>query len=773
MKALHEPFRTAILRVLAFLALILPVCAVALPQEKTGTSPTPMQEPAGVLKVTTRLVTVDVVARDHHGDPVRDLTAADFEVFEQAGSRKAQQRIASFRLLDHALTKGPDLERAALELPAGVYTNLVTTKELSAVPTILLVDGLNTDATNQFQVRKKMVELLGSVPGDVPMAVFLLGRELQLLQNFTTDARMLKAAAERAETLETRNLQVKDPRDDTTSNSSLLEQMAGVEGQGDVPGATPSEAGARAIASASGNSSALLAMRALLLQRFEREQYAASVDTRVTLTLNALRAIARHVSGYPGRKNLIWISSSFPLAITPDANLTLMARFSGMRNYNEELTSAVGALTDAQVAVYPVDPRGMDTQQLFDADSRGMGNPFSEGAALNRESNRRFSDQQTMEDLAQQTGGKVCVHSNDLSECVEKALNDSSSYYELAYYPSDKNWHGEFRHIVVKTTRPGLQLSYRQGYFARESDPLISPKEAKNTDSRLSQAACTDFLTSTSILLEASALPPDRPGQAKYFLVVDPNALLFSPPDNGLRSLQFELATCMLDARGLPLQFNGQVLNQKLTEDEYQSVRLHGVSHTISFVPKPGTARVRLLVCDLRTGTIGSVDVPYPAPLLPVAPHDKPESASTTPAPAGEVSNTPAGSATTHIIKFHGVDGRDSALEWNAERLAYTGNIKPEESARVLFNSLWGKSYTCETGVLVARDDKTTAAPQPLHFRADPNHSAEIYLNAGKSVQYSGNVAVDASAHPFFEALGRLYRCQTLAQQDRETKPLH
>ena len=610
MKVLRKPLDKTVSRLLVLAALLLSLRTPALAQEKHQTSLTPMQEPAGVLKVTTRLVTVDVVARDRHGDAVRDLTAADFEIVEQAGSRKSPQRIASFRLLDRELTKGSDLERASLELPAGVYTNLVTTKELSAVPTILLVDGLNTDATNQFQVRKKMVQLLSSVPGDVPMAVFLLGRELQLLQNFTTDARMLKAAAERAETLETRNLQMKDPRDDTTSNSSLLEQMAGVEGQGDVPGATPSEAGARAIASAAGNSSALLAMRALLLQRFEREQYAASVDARVTLTLNALKAIARHVSGYPGRKNLIWISSSFPLAITPDANLTLIARFSGMRNYNEELTSAVGALTDAQVAVYPVDPRGMDTQQLFDADSRGAGNPFSEGASLNRESKRRFSDQQTMQDLAQQTGGKVCVHSNDLSECVEKAINDSSSYYELAYYPSDKNWHGEFRRIFVKTSRPGIQLSYRQGYFARESDPLISAKEAKNTDLRLSQAACTDFLTSTSILLEASALPPEQPGQAKYFLVIDPNAFLFSSPNGGVRTVQFELATCMLTAQGLPLQFNGQVLDQKFTEDEYQSVRSRGISHTISLVPKPGTARVRLLVCDLRTGTIGSVDLP-------------------------------------------------------------------------------------------------------------------------------------------------------------------
>ena len=761
MRSSHCSITPEALRVFLVASLSFIGCALAWPQERAS-PPAPLQEPAGVLKVTTRLVTVDVVARDRRGDPVRDLTANEFEIAEQRGSRKSQQRIASFRLLDRALTKAPDLERAAFDLPAGVYTNLVTTRELSAAPTILLVDGLNTDAINQFQVRKKMVQLLGSAPADVPIAVFLLSRELQLLQNFTTDARMLKAAAERAETIDTRNLQVKDPRDDSMSTSSILEQMAAREGQGDVPGATPSDVGPRAVSSAAGNTSALLALRALMLQRFEREQYAASVDARVTLTLNALRAIARHVSGYPGRKNLIWISSSFPLAITPDANLTLMARFSGMRNYNDELTSAVGALTDAQVAVYPVDPRGMDAQHLFDADSHGAENPFSEGAALNRESNRRFSDQQTMEDLAQQTGGKVCLHSNDLSDCVQKALNDSSSYYELAYYPVDKNWHGEFRHIVVKTTRPGVQLSYRQGYFARESDPLISAKETQNTDARLSQAACSDFLTSTSILVEASALPLERPEQAKYFLLVDPNALLFSAPENGVRSLHLALATCMLNAQGLPLQYNAQVLSQKFTEAEYESARSRGISHTISMVPKPGTVRVRLLVCDLKTGTMGSVDLPYPAPkvdLPPAAEH-----------PA-DLPSSPAGSSTVHAIKFHGADGRDSSLEWDSQKLVYSGNIPAEESAKVLFNSLWGKSFSCKGGAL-SPSSGGNPPQQPLHFRADADHSAEVYLIAENGIRYSGNVAVDPSAYPLFEALAKLYQCQNLVPQDRGRKPL-
>src|SRR6267142_717992 len=623
-------------RVLARICMIAPsflvLCATGVCQDKSkAQTPAPQQEPPSVLKVTTRLVTVDVVARDRHGNPVRDLAANDFQVTEQAGSHKVLQQIASFRLLDRVLAKVADPERVSLQVPAGVYTNLVTTKSLSAPPTILLVDGLNTDAKTQLQVRQKMVRLLASAPSDVPMAAFLLGRNLSLLQSFTTDAKLLRAAAERALTLEATNLQAKDARDDPFSHSSLLEQMAGAEGQSDIPGGPPAPQPGSQGSTGGGNSNALLAMRALQLQRFEREQYASSMDIRVKLTLDALRVIARHVSGYPGRKNLIWLSSAFPLAITPDANLTMVAKFSGIRNYSDDMTAVASALTDAQIAVYPVDPRGMETQALFDPESRGRLNPFSEGATLNRESNVRFSSQESMQDLAEQTGGKVCLNNNDLSECVKRAIDDSSSYYELTYYPTDKDWRGEFRRISVKTTRPGVQLSHRQGYFARESDSTIAAKDAKDTDAHLSQAACNDFLTATTILLEATALPPDQPGQTKYFMIIDPNALSFAAPEGGVRNLQMELATCMFNKRGLPLQYNRQTIHQKCTEAEYEFSRKHGISHSISFVPKPETARVRVLVCDTRTGMIGSVELPHPAQIISTA---KPEAGAGEPAQA-------------------------------------------------------------------------------------------------------------------------------------------
>lgn len=736
-----------------FLILAWGGCALA-QDGKAAQVRAPQQEPPAVLKVTTRLVTVDVVARDHRGNPIRDLQQDDFQIFEQSGSRKTAQQIASFRLLDRALSKVADQQQAAVQIPAGIFTNLVSTQKLSAPPTILLVDGLNTDPINQLQVRSKMVELLSSAPSDIPMAVFILGRQLRLLQNFTTDAKLLREAAKRAMSIDASNLQVKDPRDDPFSSTSLMEKMAGAEGQNDIPGGAPAAA----------NSAGLLAMKAMQLQQFEKERYAESTDVRVRMTLDALRIIARHLIGYPGRKNLIWISSAFPLVITPDVNAPIYARFAGMRSYDNEVSGVASALTDAQIAVYPVDPAGVETEQQFAATSEGrITNPFSEGATLNRESSVRFSNQQSMRDLAEQTGGQVCLNNNDLSKCISRAIDDGSSYYELTYYPADRNWHGEFRKVTVKTRRAGAQLAFREGYFARASDSNIATADAKDTDNRVMHAACNDFLSATSILMSAKVVPADQPGQAKYFLAIDPNALSFGSPDGGVRALHLELGACMFDARGLPLQFFRQGVDQKFSEAEYTATLASGITHTMSLVPKPETARVRLLVCDTATGMIGSVDIRYApepsaVPTIHAENKSEPPTQPTSGASASEASPAPAVSA-VHTIKFHDKEGRTGVLQWDTHKLSYSGDLSPDASARGMFASLWGTSYACYSGKLVSVTDKTTPAQQPLHFKSE-NHGADVFLDDSGTVRFSGDLVIDPSVKPLFEALRDLYQCK-------------
>jgi hypothetical protein len=353
------------------------------------------------------------------------------------------------------------------------------------------------------------------------------------------------------------------------------------------------------------------------IQKFDRETFAATTDMRVRETLDALRAIARHVAGYPGRKNLIWISTSFPMTIDPDAVAANNASSYGTRNYGDLVRAATNALADAKVSVYPVNPAGVQTQQFFTVTkSPDLPSTAAYGAAtMNRESQARFSSEESMTEVAQQTGGKICINNNDLGDCVKTAVEEGSTYYELSYYPDASNWHGEFHRIVVKSKRPGLELSYRQGYSARAIDANVNEKDKSGNDPQLQEAACQDLLTSTTVLVVAQAVPPDKPGLAKYFMSIDARMLTFAAGDSGSHDLKMDVAICSFDHSGKAMQYFQEKVSQQFAEQAYASV--HGVPHAVEFSPSAGTARVRLVVRDTISGQMGSLDIPYVAPAAP------------------------------------------------------------------------------------------------------------------------------------------------------------
>jgi VWFA-related protein len=553
------------------------------------------------MKVTTRMVSLEVVARDRQGRPVPGLTAKDFEVSEQVAPRKDRhpQSVVVFQAENwadlQAATKTPS------PLPPDVYSNLVNRQKTPVPPTVLLFDGINTDVESQMQVHHQMVKILGSIPPEVPVAVFLMGNKLRLLQTFTTDPKLLREAAAKTMVVG-QTAPDQDPVDNPDSLAALL------DGVQHVPPGLQSA-----------------------LENFDQSTFSLETNVRMHRTLDALRGIARYLDGYPGRKNILWISTSFPLLLLPGqltatGNSTELQAIQGnlqdnLRDFIGEMQEVGSALMDAKIAIYPMDPGGVRTQSMFTAEARVRqpGNIPRMGQAIDREDTLRQGEQQVLKDLADATGGQACIGDNDLGDCVKKAVDDASSYYELGYYPDAGDFRGEYHHITVKTTQPGVHLSYREGYYARpldaaENKAAPGPQDA---DPRLRQAACEDPLTSTAILLMAKPITPDEAGAAKYFLAIDARMLSFTPQEAGIRELGVAVAACTFDKTGQPLQYLQKNSLAKLNAEQF-TVASRGITQTFQFSPKPGVARVRLLVRDSASGRIGSVDIPYEEPAKPV-----------------------------------------------------------------------------------------------------------------------------------------------------------
>ena len=701
----------------------------ALAQAQQQNPPAAQQAPASTttIQTKTRLITVDVVVTDSHGKPIRGLTQDDFQVSEE---HAGQQKIAKFRFVD-ASASAPAPAPATASMPSGahVYSNQAFEK-LTVPPSILLMDALNTEIQQQSEVHRHMLMLLKTLPTTTPVAVFVLGHELHVVQTFTTNPALLRAAVDK--TLRSPDIE-QNPQDDANSPSNVALDLNGDQ-----------------------ETQATQA-----LEDFEKTEYEGQMAIRVDETTDAMVSIAKYLGGYPGRKNLLWFSSSFPNWIAPNADFGADP-FQGTAVYGDKIRKAYESLTDAQVAVYPVDARGLETSQLYSTaqnphiNRNNIGAGF--GGQLNRENNTRLDTQATMEQIAEGTGGKTCENTNDLSGCVQSALDDSSVYYELGYYPENVRWDGGFHKITVKSNQHGTKLRYRTGYFATD----LATFAKQQAPDKLLQEACMGPLPTTSIGLTAVAVAPQQsPGltqapQARFLLTISPAALTL-PAAGPSRELQLQMAVCEFDPKGDSFAFYPHDLSRTVPDAVYQSWQANGMRNLFEYDAKPESERLRFAVLDVPSGATGSVDVPahphdfaaLPGGVAPAAP-----AAASAPAPPKPVAPLPV-----HII-FNGSAGTSSMLDWSDGKLSYHGAIGIDQGAPAFFKSLYGSRFHCEAGKLTANDPASKASPNfLLTFRTPDGHGALVEVG-GDAPAYSGDLTIDPSARSFFDYVWKLTHCQ-------------
>jgi VWFA-related protein len=566
-------------------------------QAKPGTSPASSES---TLKINTRLVTVDVVATDNKGAPVTDLQAGDFTVQEEG--KEQSVKVFSFHQPDQAANPSAATATSAPKLPQGYFSNAPRYKTNGALNVILL-DTLNSTLLNQAAMRDTMIKFLDKLPAGQPIAIYLMGTKLTLVQDFTSDPELLRkaiAGIKRQGSKNVSNAAGTTPIADMPAGSVALYTMA------DVPG----------IAQA--------------LENFRDQQTAAQGDYRVQFSLDVLNSLARSLAGYPGRKNLVWISETFPFTIFVDKLTTASDRnFSGSvrtetanannsRDYSRQIALTGNLLSNAQVAIYPVDVKALSGNTEFSVgnNSDPMGKPTimsstlddDAGKNMNHESEERMASRGTMNDLAEKTGGKAFYNTNNLEGAVRHSLEDGATYYTLGYYPENKTWDGKFRRITVKAARPGIKLHYRVGYFATEPQEYAKVDQAQKT-SDLAKAMSLDFPVSTALLFQAAVVQPS--GENKKVLInyaVDPHALTFELAEGGIHHANVDCAVIVYSLKGEPVQAQSNTMIAALKPEEYQRVMQKSFPCRQSVELPPGEYLFRLGVRDDRTGLIGTLN---------------------------------------------------------------------------------------------------------------------------------------------------------------------
>src|SRR5580704_8483374 len=168
------------IRTIAILALLM-VAAMGAGWMPGAQLTAPAQQP---LRVATRLVQVDVIVLDKHGNPVTGLTKDDFVVLDN----KSPRTIQVFS------TETAQVLSAVPPLPAGTYSNEIQAAGVPSNLTVILLDSFNTGSLDQAYVRSQVAKLLRTLRAEDRVALYTLGAHLQVLQEFTSDSGTLDAS---------------------------------------------------------------------------------------------------------------------------------------------------------------------------------------------------------------------------------------------------------------------------------------------------------------------------------------------------------------------------------------------------------------------------------------------------------------------------------------------------------------------------------------------------------------------------------------------------
>jgi VWFA-related protein len=533
------------------------------PSRKITTSTDPDAPP--VFRTSTRMVLVDVIATDKNGAFVSNLKPADFAILEDGKA----QKLSSFTSYTSSSTSPPPL---TVKLPAHQYSNFSFQPGARPV-TIILLDTLNASTIDQNYGRQHMIEFLQKLPPGERVALFTLGANLRMIQGFTGDSNALVAAAQAM-------LAKKSPH--LVTEADREEQEATTD-------AMTTSMDARSAA----------AVREALEREFSEEESMRGTR-RLLGTLDALKALARAVNGYPGRKTLLWLSADFPLRIGPD-----FARYgveSFTKDYSAEIRETQALLATAQVAVFPIDVRGLATVG-FEASSPYGTTP----ATITRESEEMYDSHGTMNDIAKETGGEAFYNRNDIQGAMSRAVAGNTSYYTLGYVPEDREWDGKYRVIQIKSSSPGVHLSYRRGYFA------LQQKEFSDDDSfQMFEAALKPSMPDyTMLLVRVQVLPPDETHKSiRIDYAVDAHDVRFTDPGDHHEHAVLDFMAVAWDKSNQEAGHFGKTVRAALPAKSYQQVMKTGIPLHQELELKPGAYDLRLGVIDRGSQRIGTLDVP-------------------------------------------------------------------------------------------------------------------------------------------------------------------
>jgi VWFA-related protein len=578
------------------------------------------QTPGVTFQVEVNYVDVDVVVTDEQGNFITGLTRDDFEVFEDG----KPQKIDTFSLVTIPMEKPQPVVVEGRPIVPDIQTNR---RPFDGRVYVFVLDDLDVSALRSAQVRdaaKKFVrEHMGA--NDIAAVVYTSGRT-DASQEFTTNRELLIRAIDQFQGRRMRSLSLErldeyyqriafnpNLRNEADPNTGTINSQDPA-GYGRTSDPTELERGTRALN-----------------------------------VLDSLKNTAEFLSSVRGRrKAVLFFSEGLDYPIRDvfgahDATVVIRAT-----------QDAISTAARANVNFYTIDPRGLAgmTQDFMESAGIGNGVGTSGPVLLVPGTNAPASgitgvsgvfnvqdelltefrlSQDTLRELAEQTGGIASVNTNDVTPAFDRIVDANSRYYVLGYYPPNHPRNGRFHKIEVKVKRPGVRVAARRGYASprgrtpeerKRDEAARLAREARRPDGKRTSTPLLGVMTSpmqqSGLTFSVQAAPFKNTAQeasVALAIEIDGSRLPFGAAnDKGQVTNKIELSFFGLNEQGKAISAGWSDLDLTLRPETRDRVTAHGVRVNPRLNLAPGRYQVRIGARETVGGMAGSVfydlDVP-------------------------------------------------------------------------------------------------------------------------------------------------------------------
>ncbi|HEX6100200.1 MAG TPA: VWA domain-containing protein [Thermoanaerobaculia bacterium] len=424
------------------LALIM-AAALALPLSAQNRNQEPENQRL-VESIDVRIINVDVIVTDKKGNPIPNLTADDFTIFENG----VQKPITNFYEVQGSVAKNV-IGEAPVPEPAAAEPAKKEIPEAMKRRILFYVDNLSLSPFNRNRVFQQMKDFVTEVmrPGDEAM-IATYNRSMKVRVPFTRDSGQIL---------------------------SMLDSLQKESGLG-IANRSERKSTEDRIREASSYNDAVATARS----------YASSIEHDLRQSVASINALMSTLAGVEGKKILVLTSEGFPMQPGREMFYFIedVGREKGWSNVGStmlegmtfdgtNLIQSVAKTANANgITMYTVHAAGLTGGTEMSAEHAA---PISASVSQAAASNTTES----MQLMADMTGGVASVQTNNFKLAFDRIQSDLDSYYSLGYRAGTERVDRQ-RYLTVKVKNRDYRVRNRQTFVEKSMYAEMNDKVVAN-----------------------------------------------------------------------------------------------------------------------------------------------------------------------------------------------------------------------------------------------------------------------------------------------------